>query len=135
MINLPLKHQAKQAVLLISLCILLVSCVRPPVFKDKDYALIKSSYPFVAINGNEIEKTYQLDLESGKNTVTVLYNTYHYDYYCTFSWLVSAGTVYEVVDQENEYPLTLYRWHRKNSLWAIRLDPVDPLECSSKPLL
>ena len=116
-----------------TLCLLLSSCVQSPVFKKEDYALIKSSYPIVAINGNAIEKTYQLDLEAGENSLLVVYNSYQYDYYCTFSWLAVAGTAYEVTDHENMYPLTLYRWHRKNGLWAIRLAPVDPLECTQKP--
>ena len=115
------------------LCLLLSSCVQPPAFKTEDYALIKSNYPIISINDSEIEKTYQLDLVAGKNTLIIIYNTYQYDYFCTFSWLAAADTVYEVTDQENQYPLTLYRWHRTNSLWATRLDPVDPLECIEKP--
>jgi len=111
---------------------LLVSCVQPPLFKTEDYALIKSNYPILAINGNEIEKTYQLDIEAGENSLLVVYNTYQYDYFCTFSWNAIAGTAYEITDQENQYPLTLYRWHRKNGLWAVRLEPVDPLECTQK---
>ena len=108
------------------------SCVQPPVFKAEDYALVKSNYPIVAINGIEIEKTYNLDLEAGENTLVIVYNTYQHDYFCTFSWVAAPGTAYEVTDQENQYPLTLYRWRRKNGLWAIRLDPVDPLKCMQK---
>ena len=108
------------------------SCVQQAVFKAEDYALIKSNYPIVAINGIEIEKSYQLDLEAGENSLVIIYNSYQHDYFCTFSWLAIAGTAYEVTDQENRFPLTLYRWHRKNDLWAIRLDPVDPLECVHK---
>ena len=115
-----------------TMCLLLSSCVEIPAFKFEDYALIKSNYPIIAINGNEIEETYKLDLEAGENTLLVVYNTYQYDYHCTFSWIAQAGTAYEITDHENQYPLTLYRWHRKNSLWAIRLDPVDPLECTQK---
>ena len=111
----------------------LVSCVQPPVFKSEDYALIISNYPIVAVNGIDIEKTYRLDLEAGENSLVIVYNTYQHDYFCTFSWLAKTGTAYEVTDQENLYPLTLYHWRRKNGLWAIRLDPVDPLECTQKP--
>ena len=133
MINLAFKRQAKRITFFTILCMALSSCVQPSVFKTEDYALIKSNYPIVAINGNAIEKTYQLDLEAGENTLIIVYNTYQYDYFCTFNWPAKAGTAYEVTDQENQYPLTLYRWHRKNGLWAIRLDPVDPLECTQKP--
>jgi hypothetical protein len=122
----------KKITLFTSLGIFLSSCVQSPVFKDKDFALIKSNYPIISINGSEIEETYQLDLEAGNNSVVVLYSTYQYEYHCTFSWLAKAGTMYEVTDQENLYPLTLYRWHKKNSLWATRLNPVDPLECIEK---
>ena len=116
-----------------ALYLLLSGCVQVPAFKAGDYALINSSYPIVSINGSEIEKTYKLDIEAGKNSLVIVYDTYQYDYFCTFSWLAIAGTAYEVTDQENQYPLTLYGWHRKNRLWAIRLDPVDPLECRQKP--
>ena len=112
---------------------LLSSCVQAPVFKAEGYALVDSSYPVVTINGVEIEETYVLDVEAGENTMVVVYNTYRYDYFCTFSWMAEAGVAYEITDQENKYPLTLYRWHRKNSLWAVRLDPVDPQECTQRP--
>jgi hypothetical protein len=108
--------------------------VQPPVFKNDDYAYIESNYPIIAINGVDIEKTYQLDIKAGENSLLVVYNTYEYDYLCSFSWLAKAGTAYEITDQENQYPLTLYRWYKKNTLWAIRLDPVDPLQCKQKPV-
>ncbi|MDX2505055.1 MAG: hypothetical protein QNL62_11360 [Gammaproteobacteria bacterium] len=133
MIDLTFKKQTIRIIFFTISCMVLVSCVQPPVFKTEEYALIKSNYPIVAINGIEIEKSYQLDLEAGENSLLVVYNTYLYDYFCTFSWLAKAGTTYEITDQENQYPLTLYRWHRKNGLWAIRLDPVDPLECAQEP--
>ena len=86
----------------------------------------------MSINGNDIDKAYELDIEAGENSLVIVYNTYQYDYFCTFHWLAKASTAYEVTDQENQYPLTLYRWHRKNSSWVIRLDPVDPEECTQK---
>jgi len=112
---------------------LLSSCVQSPVFKTENSALIKSNYPIIAINSNEIEKAYQLNLEAGDNSLVIVYSGYQYDYFCTFSWLAKAGTAYEVTDQENQYPFTLYRWHRKNDLWATRLDPVNPLAYIQKP--
>jgi len=133
MINFSLKQSTKKLFFFASLCWLLNGCVQAPVFKSEDYALIKSNYPIVAANGIDIEKTYQLDLDAGKNSLVIVYNSYQYDYFCTFSWRAVAGTAYEVIDQENQYPLTLYRWRKKNGLWAIRLDPVDPLECIKKP--
>lgn len=112
--------------------IVLCACVQPPVFKSEDYAHISSNYPIVLSNGIEIEKTYELDIVVGENSLVIVYNTYQHDYLCTFNWHAVAGIAYEVTDQENQYPLTLYRWHRKNSLWAIRLDPVNPVECVEK---
>ena len=111
------------------ICLLLLACVQAPDVKGNGYAFIRSSYPIVSINGVEVEPAYTADIEAGENTLLVVYNTYRHDYYCTFSWIVEAGTVYEVIDQENKYPLTLYRWVRTNSLWASRLDPVDPTGC------
>lgn len=121
-----------RALFFTTLCLLLSSCVQLPVFKTEEHAVIVSSYPIVAINGVEIEKAYQLDLKAGENLLVIVYNTYEYDYFCTFNWQAKAGTAYEVTDQENQYPLTLYRWYKKNDLWAIRFNPVDPVECSKK---
>ena len=118
-----------------STCIFLMvsACVQPTVFKGDSYAHIRSNYPIVNINGDKVEPVYELDMEAGENTLVIVYKTYRYDYYCKFSWTAEANTVYEVTDQENQYPLTLYRWVRTNSLWASRLDPMDPLECIKKP--
>ncbi len=84
----------------------------------------------VRLNGVEIEPSYELDIEAGEINLVIVYRSYQYDYNCTFTWTAVAGTAYEVTDQEKSYPLTLYRWVRKNSLWAIRMDPVDPLQCT-----
>ena len=124
----------KQRVITIcSLALIITGCVQSPVFTSDDHSYIKSSYPIINVNGNAIEPSYQVDLNPGENSLIITYLTYRYDYACTFKWNVDANTVYEVVDQENRYPLTLYRWIRRNSLWAVRLDPVDPLECIEKP--
>ena len=120
-------------ILMICTCLLLSACVRAPEFKGDDYAFIRSNYPIVNVNGKEVVPAYKLDIETVENTVVIVYNTYQYDYYCTFSWIAVANTVYEVTDQENQFPLTLYRWVRTNSLWVSRLDPMDPLECIKKP--
>jgi len=117
-------------ILFICSSLLLGSCVQAPTFKGENYALITSNYPIVSVNGVETEDTYKLDIDTGENTLVIVYHTYQKDYHCTFTWDAVAGTVYEVTDQENKFPLTLYRWVRTNSLWANRLDPVDPLECS-----
>jgi hypothetical protein len=107
------------------------SCVQSPTYKGDDYAFISSNYPIVSVNGVDVEDTYQLDIDTGENTLVIVYHTYENNYHCTFTWPAMAGTAYEVTDQENRYPLTLYRWVRTNSLWANRLDPVDPLECTA----
>lgn len=109
--------------------LILASCVQAPIFKGEGYALLTSNYPVVSVNGVAVEDTYKLDIDTGENTLVIVYHTYTKDYHCTFTWTATAGTAYEVTDQENSYPLTLYRWVRKNRLWALRLDPVDPLEC------
>jgi len=119
-------------ILFICTYLFLSACVQPPVFKGDGYAFIRSNYPIVSVNGNEVEPAYRLDIEAGENIVVIVYNTYQHDYFCTFNWTAVANTVYEVTDQENRYPLTLYRWVKTNSLWASRLDPMDPLECVRK---
>ena len=120
-------------ILFICTCLFLSACVQAPVFKEEGYAFIRSNYPIVSVNGEEVEPAYRLDIEAGENTMVIVYNTYQNNYYCTFSWTALAGTVYEVTDQDNRYPLTLYRWVRTNSLWASRLDPVDPSDCMREP--
>ena len=114
-------------------CLLLVACVQPPVFRDDSHAYIRSNYPVVNVNGDDIEPEYQIDLPPGENTLVITYMTYRHNYDCTFRWNVESNTVYEVIDQDNRYPLTLYRWIRRNSLWAVRLDPVEPVDCKTEP--
>ena len=116
----------------ICICLFLSACIQSPVFKAKEYALIKSNYPIIRLNGNDIAPSYQLDLKAGETSVVIVYHSYRYDYHCTFSWEVKPGTTYEVTDHEKKYPLTLYRWVRKNRFWANRLNPLDPLACSKK---
>lgn len=118
---------------MVGCCLVLSACVQAPVIKEGDYALLKSNYPVVSINGTETEPAYRLDIPAGENTLVIVYDTYRFDYYCTFTWKAEAGTAYEVTDQYNKYPLTLYRWVRTNSVWASRLDPIDPQDCSSEP--
>ena len=113
-------------------CLFLSACVQAPVFKGDDYAFFRSNYPVVSVNGVEIEPSYKLDIPAGENTLVIIYHTYRHDYHCTFTWTAEAETAYEVTDQYNKYPLTLYRWARTNSLWASRLDPIDPSECIPK---
>lgn len=115
---------------LIFLVVLLISsCVDAPVFKGDNFAFIRSSHAIVSVNGEHVEPLYSLDLKAGENTLVVLYRSYRHDYYCKFTWTSKPGTVYEITDHEKIYPLVLYRWIRKNSLWAIRLDPIDPVNC------
>ena len=116
--------------LTICACLFFTACVQAPVYKGANYALIKSNYPIVSLNGVEVDPSYSLDIEAGETTLVIVYHTYQYNYSCTFSWTAVAGTAYEVTDQDNSYPLTLYRWVRTNSLWASRLDPLDPLKCT-----
>jgi hypothetical protein len=118
--------------LIMSASLLLGACEQVPDIKGDNHALIRSNYPIVSINGVEVEAAYNAAVEAGENTLLIVYNTYRHDYYCTFRWTAVADSVYEITDQENQYPLTLFRWVKTNSLWASRLDPVDPIECISK---
>lgn len=116
-------------IMILCTSLLVCACIKTPEIKGEGYAYIRSNYPIVSVNDETVEPVYQLDIKAGANTLIIVYNTYQHDYFCTFSWTATAGTVYEVTDQENQYPLTLYRWERTNSLWASRLDPVDPVKC------
>ena len=122
----------KSGIIIFCLILSLSGCVQIPEISDENSALIMSNYPVVNVNGDEIEQKYRLDIKSGENTLVIVYNTYQYDYFCTFTWQAEAGKIYEVTDQENRYPLTLYQWKKKNRLWAQRLYPVDPIQCTRK---
>ncbi|MFV2060556.1 MAG: hypothetical protein ACC653_07710 [Gammaproteobacteria bacterium] len=119
----------KKLVSLLAIIFLLCSCVKTPIYTNENYAILKSNYPIVNINGKEITPVYSHNIKAGKNTVIIVYHSYQVDYFCSFSWLVKSATNYEVTDQNQKYPLTLYRWVKTNSLWASRLDPVNPTEC------
>ena len=121
-------------VLLFCTILSLPACVQQPLFKGESRALVRSSYPIVSVNGEQTEPVYRMEIEAGEVKLVVVYETYRNDYYCTFSWAASANTVYEVTDQENRYPLTLFRWVRTSTLWASRLDPMDPVECVKQPM-
>ena len=108
---------------------ILSACVQPPFFKGEGYAYIKSNYPIVRVNGEDIEPVYSYNLLAGQNTLAIVYKTYRHDYVCTFAWTAKSGTAYEVTDQDHRYPLTLYRWEPTNSYWASRLDPIEPSQC------
>jgi len=119
--------------LIIGICLLLSACVQSPDIKGDGYAFIKSNYPVVSVNGVEVEPSYTLDIPAGENTLVIVYHTYRHDYYCTFTWTAAEGTAYEVTDQYNKYPLTLYRWVRQNRFLSLRVYPIDPLKCSQEP--
>ena len=125
------------AVALLIYSIILSSCVQTPPVKPGDHALLISNYPIIQINSEAIDgesdERYKQDIKAGENNAVIVYNTYTYDYFCSFTWQAESGQVYEVTDQENAEPLTLYRWKRKNRFWAMRLDPVDPTHCERKP--
>ena len=124
-------------VALLIYCLILSGCVQTPPVKSGDNALLISNYPIIQINGEAIDiesnERYKQDIKAGENNAVIVYNTYSYDYFCSFTWQAESGQVYEVTDQENTEPLTLYRWKRKNRFWAMRLDPVDPSHCKRKP--
>ena len=113
----------------IAICLTLSACVQSPVFKGDDYAFIRSNYPIVKVNGEKVDPVYELDIVAAEANVVIAYSTYRNNYYCIFDWTAEPNTVYEVTNQENRQPLTMFRWVRTNSLWASRLDPTDPVEC------
>ena len=108
------------------------ACVKAPVYKGENHALVKSSHAIIKVNDEQIEPAYALNLKTGENTLVVLYRTYRHDYYCEFQWISKSQTAYEITDQENKYPLTLYHWKRQNDYLALRLDPIDPVKCTKK---
>ena len=115
--------------LMTSSCLYLAGCVQMPVIKEADHALLQSNYPVISLNNQKVQHLYKLYVPAGNNTLVVIYPTYRFDYRCTFTWTAQAGSAYEITDQYDKYPLTLYRWKRANDLWASRQEPLDPLDC------
>ena len=125
------------AIALLACGMFISGCVQTPPVKQGDYALLISNYPIIQINGEaikgETDDRYKQDIKAGENTAVIVYNTYSYDYFCSFTWTAEPRLIYEVTDQENSEPLTLYQWKRKNRFWSMRLDPIDPSHCERKP--
>lgn len=121
----------KVPLLLLSL-ILLQGCISAGSAAPKRGVLLKSSYPIISLDEKDIEPSYELELEAGHHTLMVVYSTYRKNYHCLFTWQAQADTRYEIVDSSNTYPLTLFRWARRNGLWAIRYDPLDPERCEKR---
>lgn len=93
--------------------------------------VVNSSYYLTHLNREVIEPVFDLWLNPGAHQITVIYPTLRYDYHCVFNWLAEPLQRYEVIHQEKKQPLVMYRWVRKNALWAEREDPVYPV-CKRK---
>jgi len=98
-------------------------------------AKLTTSGELIAINGETAEATDQVSLPPGRHDVVVRYRTYRFDYRCHFSFEATGGQVYEIVDQSNPQPMTLYRLRRQNPLWSERLDRVAPTDCYAGPAM
>jgi hypothetical protein len=113
-------------------CLLLSACIAQPIGPDESHAQLKSWARVVTIDGAAPESPYLSNIEPGFHTVVIVYRTYQRDYRCTFEFEAAAAVRYEIVDHNDPQPLTLYRWHRRNALWSVRLDPVPPKECTEE---
>lgn len=121
---------SKRCLLPIVAGLLLAACVEVPVI-TQHHALLTSNYPVVEVNGEPIADSYRTELPAGEVTVVAVYRAYRRDYHCRFSWDAVADTRYEITDYDHRFPLTLYRWQKKNRLWARRLEPAEPLDCEA----
>lgn len=109
-------------------CFVLSGCISPePDYSGK--ALLRSAHPLVKLDQEILPGLYELYVAPGEYTVQAVYETASHDYVCTFKWRAEAQTRYEIAAHEKQYPLSLYRWKRRNSLWAVRLDAVSPISC------
>ena len=116
----------------IFICANLGGCIASGPAAPEGRALLITGYPIVLVDGNAVESSYALELAPGNHSITVVYQTYSWNYHCQFEWEADADQRYEVVDSDNVHPLTLYRWVRINSLWAARYDPVNPVSCEKR---
>ncbi|BCD96850.1 hypothetical protein [Marinagarivorans cellulosilyticus] len=107
------------------------SCVTAPVLEG-DLASLRTNHPVISVDGNAIAEQTDLRLQPGVHTIQAVYRTHLYEYICYFQWVVEANRHYEIVDHKEADPLTLYRWQRKNALWATRLEPVHPDQCKKQ---
>jgi hypothetical protein len=114
--------------------LLLQACVSQPVYEGSEsLARVTTRGAFVTVDDSEAKSTREIILPPGQHTLLVRHATYRVIYLCQFEFTASAGSSYEIIYKPNPQPLTLYRWHRSNALWALRLDPVAPTECSEEP--
>jgi len=120
----------KQRLIIISLCGLCFGCVHPPQLEDEYSASLKSNYPIVSIDGENNSEHHSVQLPQGIHTVEALYKTHRYVLRCKFKWQVKPGQHYEIVSHNTADPLILYRWQRRNALWAERKEPLEPLHCT-----
>jgi hypothetical protein len=119
--------------MVLALVLAVPGCVQQPGHKaEGTHARLKSWIAIVAVNGAPPEDPYLLMLPAGRYEVEALYRTYSKDYRCQFHFDAAGGQSYEIIEQSNPQPLVLYRWVRANSLWARRLDPVEP-QCEIIP--
>lgn len=104
------------------------SCVTAPVLVG-DQASLRTNHPVISVDGKLVVEQTDLRLQPGPHTIQVVYRTHLHDYICHFQWVVETNRHYEIVDHNDADPLTLYRWRRRNALWAARLEPVQPTHC------
>ena len=115
------------------LTLLLNACVEHPQHHAEGMqAQLRSWMEILSVNGETPEDGDEVSLLPGIYQLEVLYKTYRKDYLCHFEFEAAGGRSYEVVDHSNPEPLILYRWHRANSAWSERLDPVLP-RCVERP--
>ena len=103
----------------------LQACVAAPTLDEGQSELI-SSYPIVELNGQAFEQRFDVRVSSGLTSVVVKYQSYRYDYYCSFEFMAKSQMRYEIVHEEASQPIVLYRWVYRSKLWSTLEAPVVP---------
>ena len=107
-----------------------LSCVQQLQPKlHSDAVVVDGQYPITQLDGQPLYATFRVEVKPGPHEMWVSYITVKHHYSCQFTWQAAEGAQYEIVAETASHPLTLYRWKRRNALWAVRLAPIAPDIC------
>lgn len=110
-------------------------CVQQAPYKHRENEdakpLVFSHMKLLTLNGKTTDNQHELSLSKGENTLVARRQTYQMNYDCIFVFNAKPGFHYEITDQSNPEPMTLYRLNKKNIFWHIRTQPVIPVNCTA----
>lgn len=115
---------------ILALGTIVCSCIQQPVYTTGvGAAKVRSHFPMTRLNSKPLESSFDLDIQTGINSVEVQMKTLMETYSCHFEWYALPNTTYEIIRDKQRQPLTMFVWKRENPFWASRTDPIDAKSC------